>query len=221
MPRQGVASASDELLAERLASLDPEAALALLKTVVAEEAATILRLPAGGIDPLRPLSEMGMDSLMAVELRLALEKPAAGRSAAGFACRGHQRRLDRRAARRGGARPRRGDGELSSRSLRVTRWSRACDPPVANRRSESRRSSDWTGPQPVRPVGAGKGAADRKAVLGIFVAVRGALAAPLRPEAGRTAARLDVSGTRRVPRDPHDPRSRGFSRHRRSVLSRA
>jgi phthiocerol/phenolphthiocerol synthesis type-I polyketide synthase C len=66
-------SPSDESLGERLASLDPEAALALLKTVVAEEAATILRLPAGGIDALRPLSEMGMDSLMAVELRLALE----------------------------------------------------------------------------------------------------------------------------------------------------
>jgi acyl carrier protein len=66
-------SPSDESLAERLASLDAEAGLALLKTVVAEEAATILRLPAGGIDPARPLSEMGMDSLMAVELRLALE----------------------------------------------------------------------------------------------------------------------------------------------------
>ena len=63
----------DESLAERLASLDPEAALALLKTVVADEAATILRLPGEGIDPLRPLSEIGMDSLMAVELRLALE----------------------------------------------------------------------------------------------------------------------------------------------------
>jgi len=63
----------DESLAERLASLDPEAALAMLKTVVAEEAATILRLPGAGIDPLRPLSELGMDSLMAVELRLALE----------------------------------------------------------------------------------------------------------------------------------------------------
>ena len=66
-------SPGDESLAERLASLDPEAALAMLKTVVAEEAATILRLPGEGIDPLRPLSEMGMDSLMAVELRLALE----------------------------------------------------------------------------------------------------------------------------------------------------
>jgi phthiocerol/phenolphthiocerol synthesis type-I polyketide synthase C len=66
-------SAADEPLAERLGSLDPEAALLLLKTVIAEEAATILRLPAEGIDQLRPLSEIGMDSLMAVELRLALE----------------------------------------------------------------------------------------------------------------------------------------------------
>src|SRR5204863_7755038 len=69
----GSTSTSDESLSERLAGLDPDAALALLKTVIAEEAATILRLPASGIDPLRPLSEMGMDSLMAVELRLALE----------------------------------------------------------------------------------------------------------------------------------------------------
>jgi phthiocerol/phenolphthiocerol synthesis type-I polyketide synthase C len=71
--RTNASAPSDESLAERLASLDSEAALALLTTIVAEEAATILRLPAGGIDPLRPLSEMGMDSLMAVELRLALE----------------------------------------------------------------------------------------------------------------------------------------------------
>ena len=48
-------------------------AVALLKTAIAEEAANILRLPAAAVDPLRPLSEMGMDSLMAVELRLALE----------------------------------------------------------------------------------------------------------------------------------------------------
>lgn len=66
-------SPGDDSLIERLAGLDPEEALALLKTAVAEEAANILRLPAAGIDPLRPLSEIGMDSLMAVELRLALE----------------------------------------------------------------------------------------------------------------------------------------------------
>src|SRR5206468_7011097 len=52
-------SPSDDLLNDQLASLDAEAALALLKTVVAEEAATILRLPSSGIDPLRPLSELG------------------------------------------------------------------------------------------------------------------------------------------------------------------
>jgi NAD(P)-dependent dehydrogenase (short-subunit alcohol dehydrogenase family)/acyl carrier protein len=63
----------DEAIAERLHSLDPEAALALLKSVAGEEAARILRMPEGTIDPARPLSQLGMDSLMAVELRLALE----------------------------------------------------------------------------------------------------------------------------------------------------
>ena len=64
---------SDDSLIERLVALNADDALVLLKSVVAEEAANILRLPAAGIDPLRPLSELGMDSLMAVELRLALE----------------------------------------------------------------------------------------------------------------------------------------------------
>ena len=63
----------DDSLLERLAGLDHEEAVALLKTAIAEEAANILRLPSTAVDPLRPLSEMGMDSLMAVELRLALE----------------------------------------------------------------------------------------------------------------------------------------------------
>jgi acyl carrier protein len=69
----GSSSPGDDTLIERLAGVEAEEALALLKTAVAEEAANILRLPAAGVDPLRPLSEMGMDSLMAVELRLALE----------------------------------------------------------------------------------------------------------------------------------------------------
>ncbi len=63
----------DDLLMERLAGLSQEEAAALLKTAIAEEAASILRLPPAAVDPLRPLSELGMDSLMAVELRLALE----------------------------------------------------------------------------------------------------------------------------------------------------
>ncbi|MBV9585665.1 MAG: SDR family NAD(P)-dependent oxidoreductase, partial [Alphaproteobacteria bacterium] len=65
--------AGDDTLIERLMTLDAEERLELLKTVVAEEAAGILRLPAAGLDAQRPLSEIGMDSLMAVELRLALE----------------------------------------------------------------------------------------------------------------------------------------------------
>ena len=69
----GAGSSGDDSLLERLAGLGQDETVALLKTAVAEEAASILRLPAAAVDPLRPLSEMGMDSLMAVELRLALE----------------------------------------------------------------------------------------------------------------------------------------------------
>ncbi|MBV9824293.1 MAG: SDR family NAD(P)-dependent oxidoreductase [Alphaproteobacteria bacterium] len=73
MHGDAAASQADDTLAERLASLSADDALIVLKTLVAEEASNILRLPASAIDPLRPLAEMGMDSLMAVELRLALE----------------------------------------------------------------------------------------------------------------------------------------------------
>jgi phthiocerol/phenolphthiocerol synthesis type-I polyketide synthase C len=69
---EGSLPGNDSLI-DRLAEVDAEEALALLKAAVAEEAANILRLPVAEIDLLRPLSEMGMDSLMAVELRLALE----------------------------------------------------------------------------------------------------------------------------------------------------
>ncbi|HTT79446.1 MAG TPA: SDR family NAD(P)-dependent oxidoreductase [Stellaceae bacterium] len=69
----GAAAAGDDQLRDRLAGAGLDEAAALLTAAVAEEAATILRLPAAALDPLRPLSEVGMDSLMAVELRLALE----------------------------------------------------------------------------------------------------------------------------------------------------
>jgi acyl transferase domain-containing protein/NADPH:quinone reductase-like Zn-dependent oxidoreductase/acyl carrier protein len=65
---------AEKPLAARLAALGPQSRRELLQSVVAEEAAAILRLPAGAIDLRRPLSEIGMDSLMAVELRLALER---------------------------------------------------------------------------------------------------------------------------------------------------
>ena len=92
-------STSDESLSEQIANLDPDAALALLKTVVAEEAATILRLPASGIDPLRPLSEMGMELVDGSRASSRSRRPAPGRSATGFSRRGDERGVDRGAAR--------------------------------------------------------------------------------------------------------------------------
>jgi acyl carrier protein len=64
---------ADENLLERLAGCDRQQAAILLTTVVAEETARIMRLAPGSVDPQRPLPEIGMDSLMVVELRLALE----------------------------------------------------------------------------------------------------------------------------------------------------
>ncbi len=66
-------TAADEALLDRLVSLGSVERGELLTTVVADAAARILRLPEGSLDPHRPLAELGMDSLMAIELRLALE----------------------------------------------------------------------------------------------------------------------------------------------------
>ncbi|MEI6160023.1 MAG: type I polyketide synthase, partial [Roseococcus sp.] len=57
-----------------LASLTPEAAAEVLLGIVRGEVARILRLPADAVDPDRPLIELGLDSLMALELRLGVEK---------------------------------------------------------------------------------------------------------------------------------------------------
>jgi NADPH:quinone reductase-like Zn-dependent oxidoreductase/NADP-dependent 3-hydroxy acid dehydrogenase YdfG/acyl carrier protein len=64
---------TDGALLVRLAGLDAAECRDLLAKVIADEAARILRLPARDIDGQRPLAEFGMDSLMAIELRLALE----------------------------------------------------------------------------------------------------------------------------------------------------
>jgi acyl carrier protein len=69
----GTGTAADEALFDRLVSLGSVERRELLISVVADAAARILRLPEGGLDPHRPLAELGMDSLMAIELRLALE----------------------------------------------------------------------------------------------------------------------------------------------------
>jgi acyl transferase domain-containing protein/NADPH:quinone reductase-like Zn-dependent oxidoreductase/acyl carrier protein len=66
-------AAADEALLDRLAGLDGAAARELLAGIITDEVARILRLPEGEIDRHRPLAELGMDSLMGVELRLAIE----------------------------------------------------------------------------------------------------------------------------------------------------
>jgi phthiocerol/phenolphthiocerol synthesis type-I polyketide synthase C len=58
---------------DRLVELDHAERRDLIGTIVADEAARILRFPSGALDPKRPLADLGMDSLTAIELRLALE----------------------------------------------------------------------------------------------------------------------------------------------------
>ncbi len=64
---------TDEAVRDRLAGLDNAARHSLLASIVADEAARVLRLPAGDIDRQQPLADLGLDSLMAIELRLAIE----------------------------------------------------------------------------------------------------------------------------------------------------
>jgi acyl carrier protein len=67
------ADAADIDLRALLADRAPEEARALVLGLLVEEVAGILKLSAERIDPTRPLAELGMDSLMAVELRLSVE----------------------------------------------------------------------------------------------------------------------------------------------------
>ena len=68
--RQVSAKAGPTPLEERLAALSPADRRTTLLEVVRTEAASVLRYGgAGSIDPERPLKELGLDSLMALELR--------------------------------------------------------------------------------------------------------------------------------------------------------
>ncbi len=60
-------------LRERIAELDAAAAAALLTEVLVTALSGILKLPEAAIDPDRPVVGFGVDSLMAVELRTAVE----------------------------------------------------------------------------------------------------------------------------------------------------
>ena len=61
-------------LRELLATCAPEEAREKVVALLTEEVARITKLAASRIEPGRPLVELGMDSLMAVELRLAVEQ---------------------------------------------------------------------------------------------------------------------------------------------------
>lgn len=58
---------------ERLRTLPPEEATAALLEIVVAEIARVLRLPAKDVDRHQPLAEIGMDSLMMLELRNVVE----------------------------------------------------------------------------------------------------------------------------------------------------
>jgi acyl carrier protein len=58
---------------ERLKTMSLEQASETLLEVVAEEIARVLRLPAKQVDRHRPLADIGMDSLMMLELRSTVE----------------------------------------------------------------------------------------------------------------------------------------------------
>lgn len=68
------AAGSGEDLMERLAGLADAEAREVLRDVLGREVAGILRLPSEAVTGAAALSELGMDSLMALELRLTLEK---------------------------------------------------------------------------------------------------------------------------------------------------
>ena len=73
-PYTAVSRSTHTFSLEMLRSVSPEQALALISEALIDEIANVLRTPRERIHPDRPLAEQGMDSLMAVEMSLAIEK---------------------------------------------------------------------------------------------------------------------------------------------------
>lgn len=74
MDGAGVEEGGELDLASLLADCSPEEARSRFTALLVEEVARIMKLSPDRIEPSRPLTELGMDSLMAVELRLAVEQ---------------------------------------------------------------------------------------------------------------------------------------------------
>jgi acyl transferase domain-containing protein/NADPH:quinone reductase-like Zn-dependent oxidoreductase/acyl carrier protein len=70
----GAEEAGELDLVAMLAGCTPHEARTRVTGLLVEEVARIMKLAAERIEPSRPLTELGMDSLMAVELRLAVEQ---------------------------------------------------------------------------------------------------------------------------------------------------
>jgi acyl carrier protein len=70
----GQAEARDGGEALDLSALGRDEAAEVLLGLIRDEVARILRLPADAVEVDRPLMDLGLDSLMALELRLGLEK---------------------------------------------------------------------------------------------------------------------------------------------------
>ena len=72
---RGAAEAEQQLdLKKMVEGMDLPAASTLIAGLLADEVARILRLSGEEVDRDRPLAELGMDSLMALELRMAAEQ---------------------------------------------------------------------------------------------------------------------------------------------------
>ena len=66
--------AAEMNLAERIAGKSEGEARSLVASLVAAEVARIFRLPPDEIDLKRPLDELGLDSMMSLDLRMSIEK---------------------------------------------------------------------------------------------------------------------------------------------------
>jgi acyl transferase domain-containing protein/NADPH:quinone reductase-like Zn-dependent oxidoreductase/acyl carrier protein len=71
---EGIAEAADIDLAAQIAGKSEGDARVLVAAMVASEVARIFRLSADEIDVARPLDELGMDSMMSLDLRMGIEK---------------------------------------------------------------------------------------------------------------------------------------------------